>query len=540
MRATRSRKKGFLCVLAAAALTLGLALPGVMKAWATDDDEGEVVPHTITLDENCVAFEDEDGTFGITCEIEEIEMEFELRFGWIGEDGGFRNYEPSDFAGFSISMNDLGKYVITIVDDEVTEDGFIHLYEPEYEEGNRPEIVGMIDGREVHLDAGNLPISDVDDKNFGLGVKHDDDRPEGDGPNVWWEYGPDDGQTYGGTITLVGFCEPAWAYDETAEPGTYVNCVDIDGDYEVEGKPVVAHQDNGGGEVFAAHGVKLMFEVKPNEGFEMVDIDFFTEPDEIELSVDGVGGAEGGEFEFEIPENVGINLVGYFEFVSENALEIWQDEDDDCGFMLPRILTVEADDAPDNVAFSIGCSVVDYDDEDWITFAGSIYGNADEFKEYLDGLYDAEKDEDEIIGLIMNKYGQIMAVNFDMSLVDMDSGEKVDYNGNGIKVNFAMSDWLNWFGGALVDSYDGDMELVFAHIKKDGTVEYITATQNDDNTFSIILKNMSPFAFVARGVKDAPVNPSTDDDVNLYIVVGMAGMVLIATAVYVTRKTVRK
>ena len=173
MRATRSRKKGFLCVMAAAALTLGLALPGAMKAWAADDDENEVVPHTITLDENCAAFEDEDGTFGITCEVEEIEMEFTLRFGWIGEDGGFRDYEASDFAGFSISQNDLGKYVITIADDEVMDDGFIHLYEPEYE-GDRPELEGMIDGQGVHLDAGNLPLKDVSDKNFGLGVKHEE------------------------------------------------------------------------------------------------------------------------------------------------------------------------------------------------------------------------------------------------------------------------------------------------------------------------------------------------------------------------------
>ena len=533
MRATRSRKKGFLCVLAAGVLTLGLVLPNVVGAWADS-------VHTITLDENCAAFEDEDGTFGITCEVEEVETEFELRFGWIGEDGGFRNFEPSDFGGFSLTRNDLGKDVVVIEDDEIMEDGFIHLYEPEYEDENHPEIVGMIDGQEVHLDAGNLPLGDVDDKNFGLGVKHGDDGPDGGGPNVWWEYGPYDEQTYGGTITLVEFCEPAWAYDENAEPGTYINCVDVNGDYEVEGKPVTAHQDNGGGEVFAARGVKLKFVVKPNEGFEFDDMDFFTYPEEIELNVSGAGDEKGAEFEFEVPENTGISLVGYFNFVSENALEIWQDDSDDCGAMLPRILTVEADDAPDNVAFAIGCSVVNMDDEDWNTFADHVYGDAGEFKDYVGGLYDAETDEETIIGLVMNKYGKIMAVNFDMSLVDIDSGEKVDYDGNGIKVTFAMSDWLGWFGEVLTDAYDGDMDLVFAHIKKDGTVEFISTTHNDDDTFTIILKNMSPFAFVAQAAATTPTNPSTDDELNLYIVIGMAGVVVLGTVIFVTRKSIRK
>ena len=532
MRATRSRKKGFLCVVAAIALTLGLVLPRIGTAKADD-------VHTITLDENCAAFEDEDGTFGITCEVEEVEMEFELRFGWIAQDGGFSNFEASDFGGFSISMNDLGKYVVSIEDDEIMEDGFIHLYEPEYE-GEHPEIVGMIDGQEVHLDAGNLPLSDVDDKNFGLGVKHEDENPDGPGPNIWWEYGPYDGQTYGGTIKLVEFCEPAWAYDENAEPGTYVNCVDIDGDYEVEGKPVTVQQDNYGGQIIAAHGVKLKFEVTPNEGFEFDDVDFFMEPEDVELNVSGAGSPEGGEFELEVPENVGINIVGYFIFNSENALEIRQDQQDDCGSMLPRILTVEADDAPDNVAFSIGCSLVNMDDEDWNTLAESVYGSADEFKEYVGGLYDAETDEETIIGLVMNKYGQIMAVNFDMSLVDLDSGEKVDYDGNGIKVTFAMSEWLGWFGEVLTDSYDGEMELLFAHIKKDGTVEYISTTHNDDDTFTVIIKSMSPFGFVARGIKDGPDNPSTDDNVNLYVGIGAAAMVLVVAGIYLSRKSTRR
>ena len=532
MRATRSRKKGFLCVLAAVALMLGLVLPRVGIAKADD-------AHTITLDENCAAFEDEDSTFGITCEVEEVEMEFELRFGWIGEDGGFRNFEPRDFAGFSISQNDMGKYVITIVDDELMEDGFIHLYEPEYEDEDHPEIVGMVDGQEVHLDAGNLPLGDVDDRNFGLGVKHNNDGPEGgEGPNIWWEYGAYDGQTYGGTITLVEFCEPAWAYDENAEPGTYVNCVDVDGDYEVENKPVTAHQNTSGGEVFAAHGVKLKFEVKANEGFELDDIDLFTQPEDIEIDVSGAGSDEGAVFEFEVPENTGINIVGYFNFVSENAIEIWE-EGSDCSSLLPRILTVEAEDAPDNAAFVMYCDV-EMDDE-WDTFAKDLYGDAEAFKEYVGGLYDAEEEEGKIFGLVMNKYGQIMALNFRMSLVDKDTEEEIEYDGEGIKINFAMSEWLGYFGETLTENYDGEMDVLFAHIKKDGTVEYLTVTQNDDGTFTVTVKNMSPFALIARAIKDVPdVNPSTDDELNLYIVVGLAAIVVVSAAVFVTRKSTRK
>ena len=102
-----------------------------------------------------------------------------------------------------------------------------------------------------------------------------------------------------------------------------------------------------------------------------------------------------------------------------------------------------------------------------------------------------------------------------------------------------MSDWLGWFGEVLTDAYDGDMDLVFAHIKKDGTVEFISTTHNDDDTFTVTLKNMSPFAFVAQAAA-TPDNPSTDDEFNLYVVIGMAGVVVLGTVIFITRKTVRK
>ena len=50
-------------------------------------------------------------------------------------------------------------------------------------------------------------------------------------------------------------------------------------------------------------------------------------------------------------------------------------------------------------------------------FRTNYFPSVDEFKEYVGGLYDAETDEETIIGLVMNKYGQIMAVNFDMMIL---------------------------------------------------------------------------------------------------------------------------
>jgi hypothetical protein len=77
MRATKSRKRGFLCVFAAIALTFGLVLPFAGKAFAAT--------HTITFDDSCV-FAGTQVTEGVKCTVKGTD--YMIYFGYMADDGG--------------------------------------------------------------------------------------------------------------------------------------------------------------------------------------------------------------------------------------------------------------------------------------------------------------------------------------------------------------------------------------------------------------------------------------------------------------------
>ena len=522
MRATRSRKKGFLCVFAAAALTLGLVLPMVGKAFAAS--------HKITFDDSCT-FAGTQVTEGVKCTVKGTD--YMIYFGYMAEDGGFNNYDGSDI-GSKADMGDKGKS-ITFTDDDFFEATYMHL------QGNDQVVDAYIDGQAEHFSAGNIQATHADGKIFGIGERAPDEgEGEEGGPVVYWEYGASDGQTYGGEITLVAFCEPAWAYDEDAEPGTYAECVETNGESLVqEGLPYGVIQGAQGGEVWAARGIKLKFKITPYEDYEFVDADIATEPEDVELDIDGMGGPEGAEFEFDMPENLSVRITAYFEFVSENAIPV-EPTEEACGYgEYPTILTAEADDVAEDVYIKIYCD--EDDDLNSEKFAKDVYGDLDEFEEYVDSLYDEGKEEDEIIGIVMTNKGQVMAMNFSIGLFDYETGEEVAYNGNGIEITLAASDWLGWFGGALEDYYDGEFEVFMAHLKTDGSIEYIPVEVSEGGIFKFTAKSMSPFAIIAKAVKDSPSpNPATLDNIVIYLMIGLGITLFVGASILVAYKSTRK
>lgn len=518
MRATRSRKKGFLCVFAALALTVGLVLPNVGKAFAAS--------HTITFDDSCT-FKGTLVTEGVECTVKGTN--YMIYFGYLEEDGGFTNYDGQDI-GSKADMGNNGKS-ITFTDDDFFEATYMHL------QGDDQVVDAYIEGQPEHFSAGNIPATHADGKIFGLGERAPDDGEEG-GPVVYWEYGASDGQTYGGEITLVAFCEPAWAYDPNAAPGTYADCVETNGgDITQEGLPYGVIQGAQGGEVWAAHGIKLKFKITPYENYEFSDADIVTEPEDVELSIDGAGGAQGAEFEFDMPENASVRITAYFEFVSENAIPV-EPTEEACGYgEYPTIMTAEADDVAEDVYIKIYCD--EDDDVNSDKFAKDVYGNLDEFEAYIDNLYDEGKEEDEMIGIVMTKNGQVMAMNFSIGLFDSDTGEEVAYNGNGITITLAASDWLGWFGGALDEYYDGEYEVFMAHLKTDGSIEYIPIEVSAGGIFKFTTKSLSPFAIVAKAVKNSS-NPSTADNFWIYLGIGAVILLIVSAAILTGCKSLRK
>ena len=519
MRATRSRKKGFLCVLAAMALTFGIVLPNVGKAFAAS--------HTITFDDSCT-FKGTQVTEGVQCTVKGTN--YMIYFGYLAEDGGFVNYDGSDI-GSKADMGNQGKS-ITFTDDDFFEATYMHL------DGDDQVVDAYIDGEAEHFNAGNIQATHADGKIFGIGERAPDEEEGEGGPVVYWEYGASDGQTYGGEITLVAFCEPAWAYDENAQPGTYMDCVETNGgDITQEGLPYGVIQGAQGGEVWAAHGIKLKFKITPYENYEFSDADIVTEPEDIELAIDGEGSAKGAEFEFDMPENASVRITAYFDFVSENAIPV-EATDEACGYgEYPTILTAEADDVEEGVYIKIYCN--EDDDLTGEKFAKDVYGDLDEFEDYVDSLFDEGKEEDEIIGIIMTKNGQVMAMNFSIGLFNSDTGEEVAYDGDGITITLAASDWLGWFGGALEDYYDGEFEVFMAHLKTDGSIEYIPVEVSEGGIFKFTTKSMSPFAIVAKAVKSTP-NPGTADNVVIYLGIGAVILLIVGSAIFVGRRAYRK
>ncbi len=524
-RVTKSRKKGFLCVLAALALTIGIVLPNVSKAWAAQ--------HTITFDDSCT-FAGTQVTEGVECTVGKVN--YMIYFGYLTDDGGFINYDGQDI-GEKADMGNAGKS-ITFTDDAFFEATYMHL------DGDDQVVDAYIDGKAEHFSAGNIQATHADGKIFGIGERVEEDEPhEGDdgegGPMVYLQYGAGDGQTYGGEITLEAFCEPAWAYDEDAEPGTYADCVETNGESLVqEGLPYGVIQGAQGGEVWAARGIKLKFKITPYEDYEFVDADIVTEPEDVELDIEGMGGADGAEFEFDMPENLSVRITAYFEFVSENAIPVME-TDEACGYgQYPTIMTAEAEDAPENAYIKIYCN--EDDDINGDKFAKDLYGDLDEFETYVDSLYDEGKEEDEIIGIVMTNKGQVMAMNFSIGLFDFDTGEEVAYNGNGITITLAASDWLGWFGGALEDYYDGEFEVFMAHLKTDGSIEYIPVEVSEGGIFKFTTKSMSPFAIVAKAISGNNANPSTDDNILVHLGIAAAIIVVVCAAIFAGRKSMRE
>jgi hypothetical protein len=458
-----------------------------------------------------------------------------IYFGYMGEDDGFVNYSGSDI-GEKADMGNQGKS-ITFTDDEFFDATYMHL------DGNDQVVDAYIDGKAEHFSAGNIQATHAEGKIFGLGERAEEGE-EG-GPNITWEYGAGEGQTYGGEIKLTEFCEPAWAYDENAEPGTYVNCVETNGDDLVqEGLPFGVYQGAQGGEAWAAQGVKASFEITPYEDYILDDYDLIVDPNDVNVLINGAGGDEGAEFEFDMPENASIHIVASFIYVGDDALMFEQcdpENDDDCDGDLPVIVQAVSDDAPENVVLRISYGDGEEYDEAWETFAKELFGSAEAYEEYIDSL-DGDYSDAEIISMILKEYGSIIPLNFDISLFDIETGEHVDYEGEGITITFTASDYLNWFGEQLGEGYDGDVEFMVAHLKSDGTVEFIPLTANEDGTLTLTVKSLSPFAFVVRAVKDAPDNgnPATLDNIVVYACAGLAVLTIVGASIFVARKSLRK
>ena len=148
---------------------------------------------------------------------------------------------------------------------------------------------------------------------------------------------------------------------------------------------------------------------------------------------------------------------------------------------LPEIKSAEAEDAPDGAKIQISYGLdEDAYEENWESFALEIYGSEEKFEEFIEALSDEDMESGKAVADALKKFGKLLVENYDIYLTDGNSGEVIEYTGDGIKITLAMPEDLDWIIEALDEYYDGEYELVMAHIKSDGSVEYLPLTKNSD------------------------------------------------------------
>ena len=258
--------KGLSCGALALALSVGFALPKSGIVFADGD-------HGFTLDDSCVAVSDSVAD-GFTCSYENVN--YGIKMGSLVQDGGFGDYSADDLASVSYSQNKKG---IIINDENIISSGYIHL------SGDDSAVSAYVDGAAKRFSAGNLAISELDGHVFGIGAYQDDSGgnqggdPAGGGEGeggyvggqtVVWEYGNGENQISGGVITLSSVCELAWAYDENAAPDEFMDCVEVEDDVDIDAYTI--SQNNRGGTLRIEPGIKLIFSISPDDGYEFSDI----------------------------------------------------------------------------------------------------------------------------------------------------------------------------------------------------------------------------------------------------------------------------
>lgn len=430
--------------------------------------------------------------------------------------------------------------------------------------GDYSAVSAYVDGAAKRSSAGNLAISELDGHVFGIGAYQDDsDGNQGGDPagggegeggyvggqTVVWEYGNGENQISGGVITLNSVCEPAWAYDENAGPDEFMDCVDVEDDVDIDAYTI--SQNNRGGTLRIEPGIKLIFSISPDDGYEFSDMDVIVTPEEAEEHINGMGDDKG--FEFVMPENADIRIVVYFDEKDENesdGIEVAPCEDESvCDEYLPEIKSAEAEDAPDGVKIQISYGLdEDAYEENWESFALEIYGSEEKFEEFIEALSDEDMESGKAVADALKKFGKLLVENYDIHLMDGNSGEVVEYTGDGIKITLAMPEDLDWIIEALDEYYDGEYELVMAHIKSDGSVEYLPLTKNSDGTYTFTAKSLSPFGLVVRAAAVNPApnnnnsanNPVTLDKIATYIALGAASLAGLGAVSLAIRRSVKR
>ena len=456
------------------------------------------------------------------------------------------------------SEEELAKIVrenghISFTDSDMVSASYIHV------DGDDSGIMAMADGSAYRFSAGNVKLSDVINKTFGIaendGTGADPSGEEHANPqSIVWEYGTGTKKISNGKLVLKQACEPKWAYDENAQEGEFMPCVDITGDIE-EG-PYVVHQGDEGGSLFVNHGIKLVFELQPDEGYEMTDLQFMTEPEDAQVQV--VGGDN--TFQMVMPENTAMRIVVVYKEIGTESIEVEECTDDACGESIPEIVSAESTDFPDNAA-KIRVSDVDHEGEA-LDFEAGLYGaTSEEVEEFVYGYFeeheaeyeacDELEDEDEYEACVdeiyanlydaaLDKFGIIVAGMFDISLID-DSGNIVDYEGDGITITLTVTEDMIWWADFFAEHFDGEVEFKIAHLKHDGTIEFIPYVDNEDGTFTIKVTSLSPFAVgITRASSVVPPSPNTFDGVMTNLAVAFVSLAGIATISFIVRRKVRR
>ena len=516
----RYRSKSRLPIFAAATVLAlaGLAVPGTINnAYATD--------YSFWLDDSCsVPSTGLVNGHSFTCTIGDEEREISI--GTLGADGGFSDYDNE--SGVITAAQD-GKS-ITISDDDLAANGYLHIYGPDQ------DIAPMVEGAQLRFDAGNLPLSDVIGNTFGIAEAPNNnpgDPQGGDegGPNVTWS------NPTGGKLELKQICEPAWAYDENADPDEFMDCVNVkDGD---EYEAYVVHQNAQGGELHIEHGIRLVFAITANEGYEYVDIDMQVDPSDVD--VPGLGDENG--FEVVMPQNATITFRVVFKEVGTELIEVGECEE--CGVNVPEIVSAEATDAPEGATIWMESFDEDYQ-EVWEGFSEYVYGDDYErFQELYVAYIEADDDDEmtEILGQMVEELGVIVVDVFDIHLEDGD-GVRIEYEGDGIKITLASSDFIDMIMDMLGESYDGDFEFVVGHLKDDGTYEILPLTDNGDGTYSFMTTSLSPFSVIARAAattsSDDVTTPQTSDGIMTYVAIATVSLFGLILAGYSIRKNTKR
>ena len=87
-----------------------------------------------------------------------------------------------------------------------------------------------------------------------------------------------------------------------------------------------------------------------------------------------------------------------------------------------------------------------------------------------------------------------------------------------------------------------------AHIKSDGSVEYLPLTKNSDGTYTFTAKSLSPFGLVVRAAAVNPApnnnnsanNPVTLDKIATYIALGAASLAGLGAVSLAIRRSVKR